>query len=65
MRAIIVAAVSSAEQASEQKDSIPGQLAACRETCQQRGWTVADEVSILGHSRNYNRHLVAARPLDR
>ena len=54
MRAVIVAAVSSAEQASEEKDSIPGQLAACRQTCQQRGWTVADEVSIPGHSRDYN-----------
>ena len=54
MRAVIVAAVSSAEQASEEKDSIPGELAACRQTCQQRGWTVVDEVSIPGHSRNYN-----------
>ncbi len=54
MRAVIVAAVSSAEQASEEKDSIPGQLAACRQTCEQRGWTVADEIAIPGHSRNYN-----------
>ena len=51
---MIVAAVSSAEQASEEKDSIPGQLAACRQTCQQRGWTVVDEIAIPGHSRNYN-----------
>ncbi len=65
MRAIIVAAVSSAEQASEEKDSIPGQLAACRETCQHTGWTVVDEVSILRYSRNYNWRLAAARILDR
>jgi len=54
LRAVIVAAVSSAEQATEEKDSIPGQLTACRQTCKRRGWNILAEIAIPGHSRNYN-----------
>jgi len=54
MRAVIVAAVSTAGQAQEDKYSIPQQLAACREVCTLRGWQVVSEIVIPGHSRNYN-----------
>jgi len=52
MRAVIVVAVSTGAQATEEKYSIPQQLEACQATCQQRGWTVAHEITLLGHSRN-------------
>lgn len=54
MRVAIVAAVSTPGQATDEKYSIPQQLTTCREACQARGWTVVAEVSIPGHSRNYN-----------
>lgn len=54
LRAVIVAAVSTAAQAEEDKASIPQQLAAGRETCAARHWNVVAEISIPGHSRNYD-----------
>lgn len=54
MRAVTVAAVSTGAQASEDKYSIPQQLEACRATCKQRGWTIIEEITIPGHSRNYD-----------
>lgn len=54
MRAIIVAAVSTTAQAAEDKGSLEDQLSRCREACAVRGWHVAAEVVIPGHSRNYD-----------
>ena len=54
MRTVIVAAVSTGAQATEDKYSIPQQLEVCRATCEQRGWTILQEISIPGHSRNYD-----------
>ena len=53
-RACIVAAVSTPDQATDDKTSIPSQRKACGEVCQGRGWKVVAEVLIPGHSRDYN-----------
>jgi len=53
-RVVIVAAVSTTAQATDQKASIPQQLEACREVCEARDWRVAATIEIPGHSRNYN-----------
>lgn len=53
MRALIVAAVSTTTQADAERDSIPSQLRLCRDVCAARGWPVAGEIVIPGHSRNY------------
>jgi site-specific DNA recombinase len=52
-RAAIVAAVSTPEQAREDRESIPEQLADCREACARHGWNVVREIVIPGHSREY------------
>jgi len=54
MRALIVAAVSTEAQATENHYSLEQQIANCRSACEARGWQVAEEISIAGHSRNYN-----------
>ena len=54
LRAVIVAAVSTASQVGEDKASIPQQLAACREVCTARRWNIVAEIVIPGHSRNYD-----------
>lgn len=53
-RALIVAAVSTPNQAATDKASIPEQLAACRSACDAHGWPVVAEITIPGHSRNYD-----------
>lgn len=53
-RCVIVAAVSTTAQASDQKASIPQQVEACREVCEARDWRVIATIEIPGHSRNYN-----------
>lgn len=53
-RALIVAAVSTPDQATEDKASIPRQLEDCRRACEIHGWQIAEEIVIPGHSRNYD-----------
>lgn len=53
MKAIIWAAVSTKEQASETKGSIQSQIAQARALCKERGWRVVDELIVPGFSRNY------------
>jgi len=48
-----VAAVSTEAQAADDKSSIDVQLAECRQLCETRGWQVAREIVIPGHSRDY------------
>ncbi len=50
-RVLIVAGVSSPEQAADDKYSIPQQLADARELCARRGWAVVREIIIPGRSR--------------
>lgn len=50
-RVLIVAGVSSPEQAADDKYSIPQQLADARELCARRGWIVVREIVIPGRSR--------------
>lgn len=52
-RAVIVAAVSTPAQATEDKGSIPHQIMSCEECCQRNGWEIVATVQIPGHSRNY------------
>ncbi len=53
-RALIVAAVSTGAQASEEKYSLPQQIEACSEVCEARGWRIVGTIQIRGHSRYYN-----------
>jgi site-specific DNA recombinase len=53
-RSLIVAAVSTEVQASDEKASLADQLAGCRALCETRGWPIVGEIQIPGHSRNYN-----------
>lgn len=53
-RALVVAAVSTGAQASEEKYSLPQQIEACGEVCEARGWQVIETIEIRGHSRYYN-----------
>jgi len=53
LRALIVAAVSTPAQATQERYSIPAQLEAGRDACQRLDATVAAEVVIPGHSRDY------------
>lgn len=53
-RALIVAAVSTIAQAADDKASIPRQLEDCRAACRAHGWDIASEITIPGHSRNYD-----------
>jgi len=55
-RAVIVAAVSSSAQASEDRYSLGEQLEACRAACEREGWPIVETITIPGHSRHY-RHL--------
>ncbi len=52
-RACLVAAVSSATQATEDKYSIPQQIASGQAHCAMRNWPVVATVIIPGHSRAY------------
>jgi site-specific DNA recombinase len=52
-RALIVAAVSSSQQATEDKASLPEQVAGGEAMCEARGWNVVGRIVIPGHSRNY------------
>jgi site-specific DNA recombinase len=63
-RALIVAAVSTIAQAADDKASLPRQLEDCRAECVRRGWDIAGELVIPGHSRAYNHlaELVADCP---
>ncbi len=54
MRALIYAAVSSARQADDDRESIPDQLRRAREVCEARNWPVVREITVPGHSRNYD-----------
>jgi len=54
-RTIIWAAVSTPDQATDQKQSIPAQIEAARKTIQERGWyEVAEPLVVPGHSRYIN-----------
>jgi site-specific DNA recombinase len=52
-RCAIVAAVSTVGQATEEKASLPQQLAQAEQVCAARGWSVVERIEIPGHSRNY------------
>ena len=52
-RAVIVAAVSTPEQAAADRESLPEQLRDCREACERHGWRITREIVIPGHSREY------------
>lgn len=52
-RAILWIAVSSGQQATEEKDSLPEQERRLREIAEQRGWQIIDIITIPGHSRVY------------
>ena len=54
LRAVIVAAVSTGAQATDDKASIPVQLEDCRAACAAHQWVVAHEIVIPGHSRDYD-----------
>lgn len=52
-RAILWIAVSSTQQASDEKDSLPEQERRLREIAAQRNWQIIDIITIPGHSRVY------------
>lgn len=52
-RALVYAAVSTEIQADDEHNSIPMQLAACRQACERAGWPVEAEIVVPGHSRDY------------
>jgi len=53
-RVAIFSAVSTEAQATEDKASLDVQLEQCRAVCAARGWTIARELRVEGHSRAYN-----------
>ena len=55
MRAIIWAAVSTPEQATEEKDSIPSQIADAERLIRERNWTHTETLVVPGESRS--RHI--------
>jgi len=55
LRCIVWAAVSTPDQATDEKESIPAQIEQARETIQERGWyEVAEPLVVPGHSRYIN-----------
>lgn len=52
-RVIHFAAVSTAEQATDERDSIQEQLRRLRENSAANGWQVVDELIVPGHSREF------------
>ena len=54
LRAFLYAAVSTPGQITDDKVSVPDQLAADRACCEKRGWRVVGEVVIPGFSRSYD-----------
>src|SRR5690349_16627532 len=53
LRALGWLAVSTAEQAKDEKESIPAQKRDIGEVCKDRGWTLVDMLEVPGFSRNY------------
>jgi hypothetical protein len=53
LNAVILAAVSTNEQADDDKFSLDAQIADSRAVAEKNGWHVADVIRIEGHSRNY------------
>lgn len=60
-RVVVFCAVSSDEQASEGKMSIPDQLARQRERAAVNGWLITDEIVIEGFSRRFYTFLEFAK----
>lgn len=55
LRSIIWAAVSTPDQATDEKESIPAQIEQARNTIQERGWyEVAEPLVVPGHTRYIN-----------
>jgi len=55
LRCIVWAAVSTPDQAKDEKESIPAQIEQARKTIQERGWyEVAEPLVVPGHSRYIN-----------
>jgi DNA invertase Pin-like site-specific DNA recombinase len=55
LRCIIWAAVSTPQQANDQKESIPAQIEQARQVITQKGWQeVAEPLVVPGQSRNIN-----------
>ena len=52
-RAVIVQAVSTPEQAKEDRESLPEQYAENTGACAAHGWPIVAEITIPGHSREY------------
>ena len=52
-RALIVASVSTKDQAKKDRFSLKDQLSSGHAVCREHNWPVVDEVVIEGHSRNY------------
>lgn len=52
-RAILWIAVSSGQQADEEKDSLPEQERRLREISSERDWQIVDMITVPGHSRVY------------
>jgi DNA invertase Pin-like site-specific DNA recombinase len=50
-RALIWCAVSSKDQAADDKASLPAQEKAARDLCEREGWTIVDVLVVPGHSR--------------
>ncbi len=63
-RAAILAAVSTIGQASDEKASLPEQIAEGRRVCAERDWHIVAEITIPGHSRDYLwlHHIIADCP---
>jgi len=54
-RSVIWAAVSTPDQATDEKESIPAQIEQARKTIQERGWyEVAEPLVVPGHTRYIN-----------
>ncbi|MEP7287055.1 MAG: recombinase family protein [Chloroflexota bacterium] len=52
-RAIIWCAVSSADQAASDKESLPSQRQDAQKYCDEKGWVVTEVLEVAGQSRNY------------
>jgi hypothetical protein len=51
-RAAIFAAVSTASQAADDRDSLPEQIRRAREVCQREGWREVALLQVPGQSRS-------------
>ncbi|MEP7287053.1 MAG: recombinase family protein [Chloroflexota bacterium] len=53
LRAVIWCAVSSPEQATSDKESLPSQRQAGQDWCEKQGWATVEVLEVAGQSRNY------------